>query len=76
MPLNVYIRGFIGTITKLDFGWEKNRFIRSYFIFVTGAIATTANLLFTILADSASFCLSKEVAASNKKLRHIKPKTS
>ena len=57
---------------ELDFGWEKP-FIRTYFIFVTGAIATTATYFYNI-SRFREFCLSKEVAASNKKLRHINRK--
>ena len=52
--------------------WEEP-FIRTYFIFVTGAIATTATYFYNI-SRFREFCLSKEVAASNKKLRHINRK--
>ena len=54
---------------ELEIRWEEP-FIRTYFIFVTGAIATTATYFYNI-SRFREFCLSKEVAASNKKLRHI-----
>jgi C4-dicarboxylate-specific signal transduction histidine kinase len=48
----------------------NSAFIPSYFIFVTGAITTTATYFYNH-SRFREFCLSKEVAESNKKLRHI-----
>ena len=57
---------------ELEIRWAEP-FIRTYFIFVTGAIATTATYFYNI-SRFREFCLAKEVAASNKKLRHINRK--
>ncbi len=51
----------------------NSAFIPSYFIFVTGAITTTATYFYNH-SRFREFCLSKEVAASNKKLRQINRK--
>ena len=52
-----------------DLFW-KEAFIPSYFIFVTGAITTTATYFYNH-SRFREFCLAKEVANSNKKLRRI-----
>ena len=51
----------------------NSAFIPSYFIFVTGAITTTATYFYN-LSRFREFCLAKEVATSNKKLRKINRK--